>query len=129
MRDQQFRESAIAQHRQQVAELRQQASEAFDRLHEVRQDLMQAHKVLQQIQRETWQWDFDEAVSEAMQAGSARALDGQQVGLEMDTAIEGVDGMQRRQVAGLTVYSCTDVRTLRVFQLRSAGEGGNCKRG
>ena len=123
LRDQQFRESAIAQHRQQVAELRQQASEAFDRLHEARQDLTQARKVLQRIQRETWQWDFNEAVSEAMQAGSAMALDGQQVGLEMDTAIEGVEGMQRRQVAGLTVYSYADVRTLRVFQLRSAGEG------
>ena len=38
-RDQQFRASAIAQHRQQVEELQQQASEAFERLHEAKQDL------------------------------------------------------------------------------------------
>jgi len=121
MRQQQFQECAIAQHRQQVAELQQQASEAFERLHEAKQDLTQARKVLQRIQRETWQWDFDEAVSEAMEAGNARALDGQQVGLEMDIAIEGVEGMQCKQVAGLTVYNYKDVRTLRVFQLRNAG--------
>ena len=107
------RGEVMQEHRRHIAEAEDRVRQAQAMEWEVRRDATQARKVLQRTQRELWEYECNGRVREALTSQGAWVLvdNGAEVQAAMDRAIEGVQGLERRTVAGMAVYSYKEVTT------------------
>ena len=117
--EQAHRDEVILEHERHAAQVRKQASKAYDEMWECQKEVRNAQKMLQRLQREGWECEFNERLADSMASEAARILvdNGAQVQATMDAAIEGVQGLEKKQVEGLAVYTYKDATT-KAFRVR-----------